>query len=208
MCLTDCNYQHTSLGSSHHVSNARTSNRSLHQARLKVSVGWPDSHTPGCCVQSSSTTTAWPSGSRATHTNQHHQRRAKTVVTETGSTVSELCVPVQRSPSRCPNSSLLPVLCVRGCGPSIVFNRDIISMPDKWEYPWYASWDLAFHMIPFAVIDPEFAKSQVSQYLARCSRFASCVYSWWCRQVVAMHEQTNIFRTHCSATVHCLCSRV
>jgi hypothetical protein len=42
-----------------------------------------------------------------------------------------------------------------------LFNRDIISMPDKWEYPWYAAWDLAFHMIPFARIDPEFAKSQL-----------------------------------------------
>ncbi len=42
-----------------------------------------------------------------------------------------------------------------------VFNRDVISMPDTWEYPWYASWDLAFHMIPFAQIDPEFAKEQI-----------------------------------------------
>jgi hypothetical protein len=40
-------------------------------------------------------------------------------------------------------------------------NRDIISMPDKWEYPWYAAWDLAFHMIPFASIDPHFAKEQL-----------------------------------------------
>jgi len=42
-----------------------------------------------------------------------------------------------------------------------LYNRDIISMPDKWEYPWYAAWDLAFHMIPFARIDPEFAKEQL-----------------------------------------------
>ena len=40
-------------------------------------------------------------------------------------------------------------------------NFDIISMPDKWEYPWYATWDLAFHCIPFALIDPEFAKKQL-----------------------------------------------
>ena len=40
-------------------------------------------------------------------------------------------------------------------------NADILSMPDKWEYPWYASWDLAFHCIPFALIDPEFAKHQL-----------------------------------------------
>lgn len=42
-----------------------------------------------------------------------------------------------------------------------LFNRDLISMPDKWEYPWYAAWDLAFHMIPFAAIDPHFAKEQL-----------------------------------------------
>ena len=40
-------------------------------------------------------------------------------------------------------------------------NADIISMPDKWEYPWYAAWDLAFHCIPLALIDPEFAKDQL-----------------------------------------------
>jgi len=42
-----------------------------------------------------------------------------------------------------------------------LFNRDVISMPDKWEYPWYAAWDLAFHMIPFAKLDPHFAKEQL-----------------------------------------------
>ncbi|MBC7784408.1 MAG: glucosidase [Burkholderiales bacterium] len=42
-----------------------------------------------------------------------------------------------------------------------LFNRDVISMPDKWEYPWYAAWDLAFHMIPMARIDPQFAKDQL-----------------------------------------------
>jgi hypothetical protein len=46
-----------------------------------------------------------------------------------------------------------------------LFNRDVISMPDKWEYPWYAAWDLAFHMVPFARIDPEFAKSQLLLFL-------------------------------------------
>lgn len=40
-------------------------------------------------------------------------------------------------------------------------NADIISMPDKWEYPWYAAWDLAFHTIPLAMVDPEFAKHQL-----------------------------------------------
>ncbi len=42
-----------------------------------------------------------------------------------------------------------------------LYNRDVISMPDKWEYPWYAAWDLAFHMIPFAEVDPHFAKEQL-----------------------------------------------
>ena len=46
-----------------------------------------------------------------------------------------------------------------------VFNRDVISMPDAWEYPWYAAWDLAFHMIPFAKIDPAFAKEQLVLFL-------------------------------------------
>jgi len=40
-------------------------------------------------------------------------------------------------------------------------NADILSMPDKWEYPWYAAWDLAFHCIPLALVDPEFAKNQL-----------------------------------------------
>ena len=39
--------------------------------------------------------------------------------------------------------------------------RDVISMPDKWEYPWFAAWDLAFHCVPLALIDPEFAKAQL-----------------------------------------------
>ena len=40
-------------------------------------------------------------------------------------------------------------------------NLDVISMPDKWEYPWYAAWDLAFHTLPIAMIDPEWAKCQI-----------------------------------------------
>jgi hypothetical protein len=40
-------------------------------------------------------------------------------------------------------------------------NDDVISMPDKWEYPWYAAWDLAFHCLPLALVDPEFAKHQL-----------------------------------------------
>src|SRR5262249_5809500 len=40
-------------------------------------------------------------------------------------------------------------------------NASIISMPDKWEYPWYAAWDLAFHCIPLSLVDPDFAKEQL-----------------------------------------------
>ncbi len=46
-----------------------------------------------------------------------------------------------------------------------VYNEDVISMPDKWEYPWYAAWDLAFHCVPLALVDPEFAKSQLVLFL-------------------------------------------
>jgi Glycosyl hydrolase family 63 C-terminal domain len=42
-----------------------------------------------------------------------------------------------------------------------LFTRDIISMPDKWEFPWFASWDLGFHCVAFAHIDPQFAKDQI-----------------------------------------------
>jgi hypothetical protein len=44
-------------------------------------------------------------------------------------------------------------------------NSDVISMPDKWEYPWYAAWDLAFHCVAMALIDPEFAKDQLILFL-------------------------------------------
>jgi len=44
-------------------------------------------------------------------------------------------------------------------------NEHVISMPDKWEYPWYATWDLAFHAISFSLIDPDFAKNQLKLFL-------------------------------------------
>ena len=46
-----------------------------------------------------------------------------------------------------------------------LYNADVISMPDKWEYPWYAAWDLAFHCIPLALVDPDFAKGQLTLML-------------------------------------------
>jgi hypothetical protein len=49
----------------------------------------------------------------------------------------------------------------RNAGWRNLHSRDVVSMPDSWEYPWWASWDLAFHMLNFARIDPEFAKEQL-----------------------------------------------
>ena len=49
----------------------------------------------------------------------------------------------------------------RNSGWRHLYNERVMSMPDKWEFPWYASWDLAFHCIPLALVDPEFAKSQL-----------------------------------------------
>jgi hypothetical protein len=46
-----------------------------------------------------------------------------------------------------------------------MLNEDIISMPDKWEYPWYAAWDLAFHTLPISIVDPDFAKDQMELML-------------------------------------------
>jgi hypothetical protein len=46
-----------------------------------------------------------------------------------------------------------------------LYNSDVISMPDKWEYPWYACWDLAFHCLALALIDPDFAKDQLILFL-------------------------------------------
>jgi hypothetical protein len=48
-----------------------------------------------------------------------------------------------------------------------MLNKDVISMPDKWEYPWYAAWDLAFHTLPLSIVDPDFAKEQLQLMLRR-----------------------------------------
>jgi hypothetical protein len=49
----------------------------------------------------------------------------------------------------------------RNCEWGHLYNADVISMPDKWEYPWYAAWDLAFHCVPLALVDSDFAKEQL-----------------------------------------------
>ena len=48
-----------------------------------------------------------------------------------------------------------------------MINHDVISMPDTWEYPWYAAWDLAFHCMPLAMVDPDFATSQLDLMLSQ-----------------------------------------
>ena len=82
-----------------------------------------------------------------------------------------------------------------------LFNRDILSMPDKWEYPWYAVWDTAFHMIPFAGFDPQFAKEQlilllrewymhpngqIPAYEFKFNDVNPPVHAWACWQVYTM----------------------
>jgi hypothetical protein len=46
-----------------------------------------------------------------------------------------------------------------------LYNDDVLTMPDKWEYPWFAAWDTAFHMIPYALVDPEMAKRELQRFL-------------------------------------------
>ena len=53
----------------------------------------------------------------------------------------------------------------RNAGWVHLYNADVLSMPDKWEYPWFAAWDLGFHMVPFSLVDPEFAKKQLKLLL-------------------------------------------
>lgn len=85
-------------------------------------------------------------------------------------------------------------------------NKDIISMPDKWEYPWYATWDLAFHCVPFSIIDAEFAKGQLllltkewymhpngqlPAYEWNLSDVNPPVHAWSCFRVFKIDEKQN-----------------
>ncbi|GET24390.1 glucosidase [Prolixibacter sp. NT017] len=85
-------------------------------------------------------------------------------------------------------------------------NEDIISMPDKWEYPWYAAWDLAFHCIPLAMADPGFAKSQLILFLRewymrpngqlpayewKFSDVNPPVHAWACLQVYRIEKKNT-----------------
>ncbi|MCS6832605.1 MAG: glucosidase, partial [Flammeovirgaceae bacterium] len=85
-------------------------------------------------------------------------------------------------------------------------NSNLISMPDKWEYPWYAAWDLAFHCVPLAKIDPEFAKrqlllllreyymhpnGQIPAYEWSFSDVNPPVHAWGAWQVYSIDKQLN-----------------
>ena len=83
-----------------------------------------------------------------------------------GHAVVEAVLPVRRARAgstaiRCSRSRRKAAGAGRNADWRHLCNADIVSMPDKWEYPWYASWDLAFHAAAFALIDPEFAKRQL-----------------------------------------------
>lgn len=85
-------------------------------------------------------------------------------------------------------------------------NEDIISMPDKWEYPWYAAWDLAFHCVPLAMLDANFAKEQLILFLREwymhpngqlpayewnLSDVNPPVHAWSCLEVYKIDKQKN-----------------
>ena len=85
-------------------------------------------------------------------------------------------------------------------------NEDIISMPDKWEYPWYAAWDLAFHCIPISMVDPQFAKDQLILFLREWYMHPNGqlpayewsfgdvnppVHAWSCLQVYKMEKENT-----------------
>ncbi|WP_404309183.1 MGH1-like glycoside hydrolase domain-containing protein [Neorhodopirellula lusitana] len=87
-----------------------------------------------------------------------------------------------------------------------LYARDVLSMPDKWEYPWFAAWDLAFHMIPAARIDPAFAKKQLMVLLREWYMHPNGqlpayefyfddvnppVHAWACLRVFQMEKETG-----------------
>ncbi len=89
---------------------------------------------------------------------------------------------------------------------STLNNEDIISMPDKWEYPWYAAWDLAFHCVPLAMVDMEFAKRQLILFLREWYMHPNGqlpayewafgdvnppVHAWACLQLYKMDKKFN-----------------
>lgn len=85
-----------------------------------------------------------------------------------------------------------------------LFNKDILSMPDKWEYPWYAAWDSAFHMVPLSLLDPDWAKDQLVLFLREWYQHPNGqlpayewnfsdvnppVHAWACMRVYRLEEE-------------------
>lgn len=85
-------------------------------------------------------------------------------------------------------------------------NEDIVSMPDKWEYPWYAAWDLAFHCVPLAMLDAQFAKNQLLLFLREWYQHPNGqipayewafgdvnppVHAWSCMQVYKIEKEST-----------------
>ncbi|HET8724598.1 MAG TPA: glucosidase [Anaeromyxobacteraceae bacterium] len=85
-------------------------------------------------------------------------------------------------------------------------NRDVISMPDKWEYPWYAAWDLAFHTLPLAIVDPDFAKEQMEIMLRGVYLHPSGqmpAYEWNFSDVnPPVHAFATLFLHHAEKALH------
>ena len=84
-------------------------------------------------------------------------------------------------------------------------NDDIISMPDKWEYPWYAAWDLAFHTLPLSIVDPDFAKRQLDLMLTQFYLHPSGqipAYEWNFSDVnPPVHAWATLFLCHTEETL-------
>ena len=87
-----------------------------------------------------------------------------------------------------------------------MLNEDIISMPDKWEYPWYAAWDLAFHTLPLAIVDPDFAKQQMELMLRGVYLHPSGqmpAYEWNFSDVnPPVHAFATLFLHHTEKALH------
>jgi hypothetical protein len=87
-----------------------------------------------------------------------------------------------------------------------MINDDIISMPDKWEYPWYAAWDLAFHTIALSIVDPDFAKQQLDlmltgHYLHPNGQIPA--YEWNFSDVnPPVHAWATLFMTRAEEALH------
>ncbi|HEU5165378.1 MAG TPA: glucosidase, partial [Chitinophagaceae bacterium] len=87
-----------------------------------------------------------------------------------------------------------------------MLNEDIVSMPDKWEYPWYAAWDLAFHSLPLSIVDPDFAKEQLRLMLSFSYMHPNGqmpAYEWNFSDVnPPVHAWATLFLHHTNKAIH------